>query len=384
MKYRTDPNLLSEVRKYGRFDTNACYQCGSCTISCNLIQDSISFPRKIIRYAIIGLKNQLNSSVEPWICHDCGDCSIICPRQANPRESMATLRRYLSSQYDWTGLASKINSSKVWYISSIILFFLLVPLLVVFYHLYISEMEYSDFITTPMGLEHMFGLIKDFTLIVILVPFIFLLSNAFRMYWFTMHKGNMIKIPFFLYVTEARAYITHSVTHKWFKKCPEKIRWPKHWILAFGCVLMLVILVFFLSWFQTDNIYPIYHPQRWLGYLATIFLVYGSIDILIGRIRKNKEIHKFSVFGDYAFPTMLLLTALSGLAVHIFRYMGLELTTHFAYALHIAITVPMLIIEIPFGKMSHMIYRPLAIYFLSVKEKALQMQTTKEPVLENV
>jgi ferredoxin-like protein FixX len=384
MKYRTDPNLLSEVRKYGRFDTNACYQCGSCTISCNLIQDSISFPRKIIRYAILGLRDLLNNSIEPWICHDCGDCSITCPRQADPRESMATLRRYLSSQYDWTGLASKINSSKAWYMGSIIFVFLLVPLLVAFYHLYISGMEYSDFITMPMGLEHMFGLIQDFTLVVILIPFIFLLSNAFRMYWLAMHKGNKIKIPFFLYVIEARVYITHTVTHKWFEKCPEKKRWPKHWMLAFGCVLMLVILVFFLNWFQTDNIYPIYHPQRWLGYLATIFLVYGSIDILIGRIRKKKEIHKFSEFGDYAFPTLLLLIALSGIAVHIFRYMGLELTTHFTYAIHIAITVPMLIIEIPFGKMSHMIYRPLAIYFLSVKEKALQMQTNKEPVLENV
>jgi hypothetical protein len=245
-------------------------------------------------------------------------------------------------------------------------------------------MEYADFITMPMGLEHMFGLIQDFTLVVILIPFIFLLSNAIRMYWFTMHKGNEIKIPFLFYITEAKAYITHSVTHKWFEKCQGKIRWPKHWMLAFGCVLMLVIKTFFLSWFQTDSIYPIYNPQRWLGYLAAIFIIFASIDILMGRIRKNKEIHKVSEFGDYAFPVLLLLTALSGIAVHIFRYMELELTTHFVYALHIAIAVPMLIIEIPFGKMSHMIYRPLAIYFLSVKEKAIQIQTNKGLVVENV
>jgi len=384
MKSRTDPNLLSEVRKYGKFDTNACYQCGSCTISCNLIQESVSFPRKIIRYTLLGLRNLLNSSVEPWICHDCGDCSVSCPREANPRESMATLRRYLSSQYDWTGLASRIHRSKAWYFGTIVFFFLLIPALVVYYHLKIAEMEYSDFITMPMGLEHMFGLIKDFTLVIILVPFFFLLTNAFRMYWFIVHKENKIKIPFILYLTEIKIYVIHSVTHKWFEKCPDKKRRPKHWFVAFGCVMMFIILVFFLSWFQTDNIYPIYNPQRWLGYLATIFLAYGSIDILIGRIKKRKEIHKISEFGDYSFPILLLLTAISGIAVHIFRYMGLELTTHFAYAVHIAITSPLLLIEIPFGKMSHMIYRPLAIYLLSVKEKAMQPQSNKEPVLENV
>jgi hypothetical protein len=43
----------------------------------------------------------------------------------------------------------------------------------------------------------------------------------------------------------------------------------------------------------------------------------------------------------------------------------------------------MLLIEIPFGKFSHIIYRPLALYFQAVKEKALQQQVPEEAVLEN-
>jgi heterodisulfide reductase subunit C/quinone-modifying oxidoreductase subunit QmoC len=71
------------------------------------------------------------------------------------------------------------------------------------------------------------------------------------------------------------------------------------------------------------------------------------------------------------------------MAVHIFGYLEFDLTTHYLYALHLAIAVPMLIIEIPFGKWSHMIYRPLAIYFETVKEKALQKQSAKEESLDH-
>lgn len=384
MKYKTDPNLLSEVRKYGKFDTNACLQCGSCTVSCDLTNDTNSFPRKTLRYTLIGLKEQLKSKLEPWLCYYCGDCSTTCPRQAEPGEAMMTLRRYLTAQYDWTGLSAKIYKSKLWEIGSLFFLGIIVLLLVVYYHLSIVKLEYDVFISQPMGIEHMFGLIKTFTTIVFLIPVFFLLSNSVRMYWFTMRSDNDLKIPFRLYFTEAKTFLLHAVTQKRFRDCAVRNRWIKHLILAAGCGLMVCIKFFFLEWFQTDNIYPVYHPQRWLGYFSAGALIYTTVEILISRIKKREEIHKFSSANDIIFPIMLLLTAVSGLAVHTFRYLGLELTTHFTYAIHLAIAVPMLIIEIPFGKWSHMIYRPLAIYFQAVKEKAAQVEINKESVLENV
>ncbi|MBU0558493.1 MAG: 4Fe-4S dicluster domain-containing protein [Bacteroidetes bacterium] len=384
MKYRTDPSLLSEVRKYGRFDTNACLQCGSCTVSCDLTNNTDSFPRKTLRYTLIGLREQLKSRLEPWLCYYCGDCSTTCPRQTEPGEAMMTLRRYLTAQYDWTGLSAKIYKSKFWEIGSLLFFGIIVLLLVVYYHLFYAELEYEVFISEPMPMEHMFGLIGTFTTVVFLIPLFFLLINSLRMYWLTMRSGDNLKIPFHLYYTEAKTFLLHAITQKRFRDCAVRNRWIKHLILAAGCGLMVFIKFFFLEWFQTDSIYPVYHPQRWLGYFAAGALIYTTVEILISRIKKREEIHKFSNANDLIFPIMLLLTAVSGLAVHIFRYLGLELTTHFTYAIHLAIAVPMLIIEIPFGKWSHMIYRPLAIYFKAVKEKALQVEINKEPVLENV
>ena len=54
------------------------------------------------------------------------------------------------------------------------------------------------------------------------------------------------------------------------------------------------------------------------------------------------------------------------------------------YAIHMMISVPMLVIEMPFGKWTHMIYRPLALYFQSLKERTLEQQVSSEGVPEYV
>lgn len=69
-----NPSALTDIRRYGKFDTAACYQCGSCTLSCELVSDSATFPRRSIRYALLGLRGPLLQSLDPWICHDCDDC----------------------------------------------------------------------------------------------------------------------------------------------------------------------------------------------------------------------------------------------------------------------------------------------------------------------
>ena len=147
-----------------------------------------------------------------------------------------------------------------------------------------------------------------------------------------------------------------------------------------GTMMMLAIKTFALRWFQTDHIYPLYHPQRWLGYLAAGLMIYGVGDILIGRLRGKKEIYKETRFENLVFPILLLLTALSGLAAHTLRYAGFALACHYAYALHVMIATPMLLVEMSFGTWSHMFYRPLALYFLAVREKAASQAPATEVV----
>jgi len=402
-KIKSDPTLLAEVRKYGKFDPNACLQCGSCTVTCDLAKGSASFPRRIMRYTTFGLRKLLKSSVEPWLCYYCGDCSTTCPRETEPGEAMMTLRRFLTAKYDWTGLSAKLYRSKAWELGAFFVVGAFMLLLIWLFHgpLVTERVELNTF--APVHMVHTFDLI----LFAVLAFFLF--TNSFRMYWFimhqtdsvrisdiirgirqngfgfTMHQDERVKIPFYMFITEAWTMVWNFITQKLFLKCANNIgRWLKHFLLVSGYVLMLFLVVVLLLWFQTDNIYPIYHPQRWLGYYATAVLLFGTVEILIGRIRKREQIHRFSDFSDWMFPILLLLTTVSGILVHIFRYMGLPLATYYTYAIHLVIAVAMLVIEVPFGKWAHMLYRPLAVYFQNVREKALERQVPEEAVLENV
>jgi hypothetical protein len=137
-----------------------------------------------------------------------------------------------------------------------------------------------------------------------------------------------------------------------------------------GYLTMLTLVVFLLRWFQTDTVYPLYHPQRLLGYYATAALLYGTASMMIGRLRRRGQIHRFSEPTDWIFLILLFLTAFTGLLLHLARIGGFPLLTYSAYVIHLAIAVPMLVVEVPFGKWAHMLYRPLAIYLMAVREKA--------------
>jgi hypothetical protein len=288
---------------------------------------------------------------------------------------MKTLRRYLTVRYDWTGLSRIICRSPGWEIAALSSVAALVLALIVLYHLYIEHLDISIFRSTSMGLEHMFNRITYFTVAVFLLPAFFIASHAARMFSLTMRRGANRAIPLKFYLDEAKTMFLQMVTHKQLLKCPStmhKRRWFMHWLLAFGCSLMFVIKFFFLRWFQTDKILPVYSPQRWLGYMAAAFLICGSLDILIDRARRREPVYRQSGLKGLVLPVLLLLTALSGISVHVLRYAGMGLGAHYCYAVHLMIAVPMLLVEIPFGSSSHMLYRPLALYFTAVKERALE------------
>jgi len=368
------PGFVQEIRAYGRFDTEGCLNCGSCTVVCALSNDHAAFPRRPIQQALLGLKNSLRAALEPWLCYDCGDCATTCPRQTEPRESMMTLRRYLMSQYDVTGISSHVFRSLVWEISAMAVVAAIVLGLVFFYHLYYVEMPVGDFVTTPFGLEHMFPLITYFTYVVFLLPLCIMAINGLRMARWTIAGTPEVKIPFRLYLKEAGTFFVHLFAHRTLRQCnddKQERRWIRHLVLGAGTFLMCFIVLFFLSWFQTDALYPLYHPQRWLGYLATAAMIVVPVQFIASRVRKRSAHHKFSEPTDLVFPVMLVLVALSGIAVHIFRYADMALACHYGYAVHLAITVPLLLIELPFGKWSHVIYRPLALYLQAVKVRAM-------------
>ena len=111
MGYRVDPAFLSELVRYGAKDIDACFNCGNCTAICPHSEGSDSFPRRLIRFGQVGLRDALAGSKELWICYYCGECSDSCPREAEPGEFMAAARRYAIASNDVTGIGRLLYSS---------------------------------------------------------------------------------------------------------------------------------------------------------------------------------------------------------------------------------------------------------------------------------
>jgi nitrate reductase gamma subunit len=138
-----------------------------------------------------------------------------------------------------------------------------------------------------------------------------------------------------------------------------------------GYITIFTLVVVFIDIFQVDD--TSWNFTSLLGYYATATLLVITLEAMWSRYKKKEQVHKFSHSSDWLFLILLFLTATSGIFLHLFRLMNLTYPSYIIYIIHIMIAGPMLIIEVPFGKWSHMLYRPLAVYLASVKEKARAM-----------
>ncbi len=367
MTYRVEPGLHRDVAKFGGGDVTTCMNCGTCTATCPQSAETGGFPRRIIHLLQVGHREKLAGSLEPWLCYYCGDCSESCPRDANPGETMMAARRYLTGMYDWTGLGKRFYVSTWWEIGAIAAVGLFTVGLFALFHgpVVTGRVELNTF--APVKWVEIGDWIMGGVLAFLL------LSNGWRMSRWVMGAGKGVDVPFSLYLRKLPAFFAHFATQKRWRECEgPKTRWLKHFLLVTGYLTMMMLVIVGLRWFQTDEIVPFYHPTRLLGYYAAAALLYVTGDFLLGRLRRKDGIHKHSEPTDWVFLVLLGLAALTGILVHAFRLLGLPLATYSTYVAHMAIVVPMLVVEVPFGKWGHMFYRPFAAYLAAVKQGAAE------------
>jgi ferredoxin len=374
MSQRVDLDLLKELKEYGAVNPEACFNCGNCTAICPLTSDSHPFPRDMIRFAQLGLRDRILESTDPWQCYYCAQCTETCPREAKPAETMMAIRRWVTAQYDRSGHGARLYTSEkaVWY--TVLRYAGLTLVLFIIYHLLTGG---DNIITDHVELNRFAPVLLVWAFV--LLHFVYL---GFRLARSTQRMIQMVMrntpaVSLSVYLRELQTFVVHFCTQKRWRDCGEehqKRHWLNHLLLVTGYVTMLVLVVGLLGWFQTDEIYPIYHPQRWLGYYATIVLIYGSSVALIGRWRKQEQLHRFSHHTDWLFPAFILVGATTGILVHIFRYADWVWPTYGMYLIHVMAMVAMLDTEVGIGKWAHLIFRPLALYLEQVKAKAAEEQ----------
>ncbi len=368
---KVDPNFVQEVKKLGAFDISACFNCGECTALCPLSKEGNEFPRKMIRYSILGLKDKILSSTEPWLCYYCGDCTKTCPKQADPGGLMMALRRYLTTMYDWTGLSKLLYFSKKAEVIAIASIAAVVGLIIYFLHgpMVLGKVELETF--APINIVEPAGLIVLFVLGALI------LSNVYRMYRFIMRDGNgkRIKVPFKTLLISFKTMVIHFLTQMRFKDCTKdkvNTNWINHLIIVYGYAASFLLFVILLRLTLTNEPFLFVSLLSIIGIFSTVALLYGVSINMHGRIKKTQPMWKNSHSTDWMFLILLLSTVVTGVLVGIFRTFGFPLATYVTFSIHLMIAAPFLILEVPFAKWSHLMYRPFAVYFAELKEKALK------------
>lgn len=343
-----DPKFGEALKEYGGINFNACYNCGTCTAVCSLSTPEDSFPREMVRLSVLGLEDDLKSSLKPWLCYYCGECTTHCPQTANPGELMMSLRRWLTSKYDWTGLSGLLYKS----LPLSIVAFLLTAIGVIAFAAYES-----------FNLETIIHFGHYFEMIAIGAVFTFiLLPNIIRMWWFVIAKPG-IKVSFPTYLRSTWELIVHMFTQKRSLGCDDnQFRWFEHFILVIGYLTLLFTTVF-LDWFSSQNLFIII-----LGYLESAIIFVVTVDFVKSRIRKNREVSKNSQPSDWFFVIWLLLMGLTALLVRAFIDLDILKNNIWMYLLHLIVLVQWALIIVPFGKWTHFLYRSFAMYFDKLKK----------------
>ena len=92
---KPDLEFTRELTEAGGESLKKCFQCATCSVACPLAPANAPYPRKEMVWASWGLRDKLRADVDLWLCHNCGNCSDLCPRGAKPADMMAAARNVI-------------------------------------------------------------------------------------------------------------------------------------------------------------------------------------------------------------------------------------------------------------------------------------------------
>jgi len=376
---RVDPLFLENLQKFGAFDINACFNCGNCSAVCPLSCDHDSFPRKMIRYSQIGASDRLLACKELWLCYYCGECSDTCPRQAEPGEFMASARRYAIASYDPTGISRLLYSSKLFT-------FVFITILSTLFTLVFLSMDGS----MPSAAPDLFGfisfeIIHDVGLAAIAVAFlvgilgiirlITKLSATFSSERVEEESNKKQKDVIKRFISASKSVVSEIATEKRYRDCEEdetevpwyRNRWFIHWSIMWGFIGLAAATGLDYIWMimgskipgQPD---PLWWPNRLIGNISGLLLVYGTALAIFSRITKPDKYSSHSLLSDWIFLWLLFLAGLTGFIVEFTIYLPTGTTwVYIIFLIHVVIGMEIVFL-LPFTKFAHAMYRPLALF----------------------
>jgi heterodisulfide reductase subunit C len=87
-----DPDFVDTLVEAGADRIRTCIQCGTCSSVCPSGRRTAFRTRELIRKALLGLREDVLSSPDLWLCATCQTCLERCPRQIKTTDAIIIMR----------------------------------------------------------------------------------------------------------------------------------------------------------------------------------------------------------------------------------------------------------------------------------------------------
>jgi len=370
-----DLDFIRSLRRRGGDLFKKCMQCGTCSATCALSPDTKPFPAKEMAWAAWGMKDQLLNDSDIWLCFQCNDCSMRCPRGARPGDLLAMIRQESVAHHAFPGFLGRwVNQPQY------IPFLLGIPAALLGLVLYLKGPLESAFgITRYTGERIVFSysskfphwLLNSFFAMISLLVLIAVIIGVGR-FWKAMKSAgsekeiSRDKKGLFPSIVSA---LQNIITHKNFTECTiARPRYLSHLSVFFGfTALSMVSLWVFTSGInpllQMDFVYPFsfWSPWKILANLGGLALAIGCCLMIYERF-KGKDKYSPGTFFDWYLIGMLLVVVLTGFFTEVLHYVRLEPHRHIIYFIHLVFACGLLM-YLPYSKLAHIIYRAVAMVY---------------------
>ncbi len=371
-----DLGFIKDVSKLGGGDLKKCYQCATCSVACKISPDNKPFPRKEMIAASWGLKDRLIADYDVWLCHNCGDCTTLCPRGAKPGDVMGAIRAYAVKAYskpaflsDWVNDPSKIP------------LLLAIPAVLFIVVGFILNAVFGPvFHTTFLNFSPQNALISHANFIhttlvdVIMIPAFFFAIGVFafglKNFLNDMHQQAIITGKAENKPLEVGGFIQALIRtiptillHKKFNECGEnKDRATAHLLVLFSFIgLFIVTNIFFVAMyvFQEHGPYSQMNPVKWLANISGVALIVGSFLLIQKRREKTDQ---YSAYKDWYLLGLVFLLGVTGMGAELTRLAGWAGVSYGVYFIHLLLIFS-LFAYTPFSKLAHLVYRTAAMTY---------------------
>jgi quinone-modifying oxidoreductase subunit QmoC len=384
-QYIAQPDLdfIAQLRELGGETLKKCYQCATCSVACPIAPEDSPFPRKEMIAASWGLKDRLIKNGDIWLCHQCGDCTDLCPRGAAPGDVLSAVRSAAITEYARPkALAQAVNDPKK------LPLLLGIPALW-FALLALITMTAGDTMTKIFNVfgigwshsaegEHVIAQADffstwfvDLTFVPLFTAAIIIFALNLKCFITDIHENAVLEgktdktsLDFKAMVMALIKIAPAILKHDKFNECESnKGRATPHMMVLFsfmGLFVVTGIFFFVLYVFQTPGPYSQLNPVKWLANISGVALVIGSSLMIKNRLDKKDD--QVNSYKDWFILGLVFALGLTGMLSEMARLAHMAIVSYFFYYLHL-IAIFNLFAFLPFSKMAHFVYRTAAMTY---------------------